>query len=152
MIESWCRFCQILIVCPGSPCSQNHNLSLYYIPCAARTLPLFFPHAYFKSPGQSREIVAELTDAILPLSHISFNKATRGNPRHQATRWRSIHRLPLLPFHRNRLPSLFEVLSRRTLPPVDLFSFYIYERSAALRRLPRLLVSSFGFACGPGFC
>ena len=30
--------------------------------------------------------------------------------------------------HRNRLPTLFEVLSRRTLPPVDLFSFYIYMR------------------------
>ncbi|KAI0839177.1 regulator of G protein signaling superfamily [Hypoxylon sp. FL0890] len=29
---------------------------------------------------------------------------------------------------RNRLPTLFEVLSRRTQPPVDLFSFYIYMR------------------------
>lgn len=29
---------------------------------------------------------------------------------------------------RNRLPSLFEVLSRRTLAPVDLFAFYIYMR------------------------
>jgi hypothetical protein len=29
---------------------------------------------------------------------------------------------------RHRLPTLFEVLSRRTLPPVDLFSFYIYMR------------------------
>ncbi|KEZ42245.1 Regulator of G-protein signaling domain-containing protein [Scedosporium apiospermum] len=29
---------------------------------------------------------------------------------------------------RNRLPTLFEVLSGRTLPPVDLFSFYIYMR------------------------
>ncbi|KAI5785941.1 RGS domain-containing protein [Geopyxis carbonaria] len=29
---------------------------------------------------------------------------------------------------RNRLPTLFEVLSRRTLPPVDLFSFFIYMR------------------------
>lgn len=29
---------------------------------------------------------------------------------------------------RNRLPTLFEVLSRRTRPPVDLFSFYIYMR------------------------
>ncbi|KAG6009153.1 hypothetical protein E4U21_003222 [Claviceps maximensis] len=29
---------------------------------------------------------------------------------------------------RNRLPTLFEVLSRRTLPPVDLFSFYIFMR------------------------
>lgn len=31
-------------------------------------------------------------------------------------------------YGRNRLPTLFEVLSRRTLPPVDLFSFYIYMR------------------------
>jgi hypothetical protein len=30
--------------------------------------------------------------------------------------------------HRNRLPTLFEVLSRRTLAPVDLFYFYIYMR------------------------
>lgn len=30
--------------------------------------------------------------------------------------------------NRNRLPTLFEVLSRRTRPPVDLFSFYIYMR------------------------
>ncbi|KAM7194300.1 protein rax1 [Naviculisporaceae sp. PSN 640] len=30
--------------------------------------------------------------------------------------------------NRNRLPTLFEVLSRRTLSPVDLFSFYIYMR------------------------
>lgn len=30
--------------------------------------------------------------------------------------------------HRNRLPTLLEVLSRRTLPPVDLYSFYIYMR------------------------
>ncbi|KAJ6171162.1 hypothetical protein N7470_000229 [Penicillium chermesinum] len=30
--------------------------------------------------------------------------------------------------HRNRLPTLFEVLSRHTLAPVDLFSFYIYMR------------------------
>ncbi|KAF3932798.1 hypothetical protein ABW19_dt0207817 [Dactylella cylindrospora] len=29
---------------------------------------------------------------------------------------------------RERLPTLFEVLSRRTRPPVDLFSFYIYMR------------------------
>ncbi|CCX31374.1 RGS domain-containing protein [Pyronema domesticum] len=29
---------------------------------------------------------------------------------------------------RTRLPTLFEVLSRRTLPPVDLFSFFIYMR------------------------
>lgn len=35
---------------------------------------------------------------------------------------------PLSDFPRNRLPTLFEVLSRRTLPPVDLFSFYIYMR------------------------
>ncbi|KAH6657709.1 regulator of G-protein signaling domain-containing protein [Truncatella angustata] len=30
--------------------------------------------------------------------------------------------------YRNRLPTLFEVLARRTQPPVDLFSFYIYMR------------------------
>ncbi|KAK4627178.1 hypothetical protein CLAFUW4_05163 [Fulvia fulva] len=30
--------------------------------------------------------------------------------------------------NRQRLPNLFEVLSRRTLAPVDLFSFYIYMR------------------------
>lgn len=35
---------------------------------------------------------------------------------------------PLPDLDRNRLPSLFEVLSRRTLPPVDLYSFYIYMR------------------------
>lgn len=35
---------------------------------------------------------------------------------------------PLPDMNRNRLPTLFEVLSRRTLPPVDLFSFYIYMR------------------------
>lgn len=29
---------------------------------------------------------------------------------------------------RKRLPTLFEVLSRYTLAPVDLFSFYIYMR------------------------
>ncbi|KAF1993737.1 regulator of G protein signaling superfamily [Amniculicola lignicola CBS 123094] len=29
---------------------------------------------------------------------------------------------------RNRLPNLFEVLSRRTIAPIDLFSFYIYMR------------------------
>jgi hypothetical protein len=29
---------------------------------------------------------------------------------------------------RNRLPSLLEVLGRRTTAPVDLFSFYIYMR------------------------
>lgn len=28
----------------------------------------------------------------------------------------------------NRLPTLMEVLSRQTQPPVDLFSFYIYMR------------------------
>ncbi|KAI0391480.1 putative RGS domain protein [Xylariaceae sp. FL0594] len=40
------------------------------------------------------------------------------------------HELPsaLPDIHRNRLPTLFEVLSRRTHPPVDLFSFYIYMR------------------------
>ncbi|MBE3046817.1 hypothetical protein IMZ48_30675, partial [Candidatus Bathyarchaeota archaeon] len=35
---------------------------------------------------------------------------------------------PTPDLERNRLPTLFEVLSRRTLPPVDLFSFYIYMR------------------------
>ncbi|KKA29955.1 hypothetical protein TD95_003782 [Thielaviopsis punctulata] len=35
---------------------------------------------------------------------------------------------PIPDINRNRLPQLFEVLSRRTLPPVDLFSFYIYMR------------------------
>ncbi|KAI9744489.1 MAG: Bud site selection protein, Revert to axial protein 1 [Claussenomyces sp. TS43310] len=34
----------------------------------------------------------------------------------------------LLDANRDRLPTLFEVLSRRTRPPVDLFSFYIYMR------------------------
>src|SRR5579862_4996278 len=29
---------------------------------------------------------------------------------------------------RRRLPTLFEVISRRTYPPVDLFSFYIFMR------------------------
>lgn len=29
---------------------------------------------------------------------------------------------------RNRLPTLFEVLSRETKAPVDLFNFYIYMR------------------------
>jgi hypothetical protein len=29
---------------------------------------------------------------------------------------------------RKRLPTLLEVLGRRTLAPVDLFSFYIYMR------------------------
>ena len=29
---------------------------------------------------------------------------------------------------RKRLPTLFEVLNRYTLAPVDLFSFYIYMR------------------------
>lgn len=35
---------------------------------------------------------------------------------------------PLPDVTRNRLPTLLEVLSRRTHPPVDLFSFYIYMR------------------------
>ncbi|KAI1431826.1 putative RGS domain protein [Xylaria sp. CBS 124048] len=35
---------------------------------------------------------------------------------------------PMPEMQRNRLPTLFEVLSRRTHPPVDLFSFYIYMR------------------------
>lgn len=35
---------------------------------------------------------------------------------------------PIPDLNRNRLPTLFEVLSRRTLPPVDLFSFYIFMR------------------------
>ncbi|KAL9008759.1 MAG: hypothetical protein Q9173_006144 [Seirophora scorigena] len=29
---------------------------------------------------------------------------------------------------RDRLPTLYEVLARKTKPPVDLFSFYIYMR------------------------
>ncbi|KAE9962824.1 hypothetical protein BLS_009975 [Venturia inaequalis] len=35
---------------------------------------------------------------------------------------------PVPEINRTRLPSLFEVLSRRSLAPVDLFSFYIYMR------------------------
>ncbi|KAI9850554.1 MAG: Bud site selection protein, Revert to axial protein 1 [Thelocarpon superellum] len=35
---------------------------------------------------------------------------------------------PMPDWNRSHLPTLFEVLSRRTLPPVDLFSFYIYMR------------------------
>lgn len=35
---------------------------------------------------------------------------------------------PVPPAHRNRFPTLFEVLSRTTRPPLDLFSFYIYMR------------------------
>lgn len=38
------------------------------------------------------------------------------------------HPSPQLDLFRNRLPTLFEVLSRRTLPPVDLFTFYTYMR------------------------
>jgi hypothetical protein len=37
---------------------------------------------------------------------------------------------PDLTVQRNRLPNLWEVLSRQTKPPVDLFSFYIYMRDA----------------------
>ncbi|KAF2017771.1 regulator of G protein signaling superfamily [Aaosphaeria arxii CBS 175.79] len=36
--------------------------------------------------------------------------------------------LPLELQHRNRFPTLFEVLSRKTVAPLDLFSFYIYMR------------------------
>ncbi|EON67105.1 hypothetical protein W97_06358 [Coniosporium apollinis CBS 100218] len=35
---------------------------------------------------------------------------------------------PVPDLNRDRLPTLFEVLSRRTTAPVDLFSFYIYMR------------------------
>ncbi|KAH0542145.1 hypothetical protein FGG08_003445 [Glutinoglossum americanum] len=35
---------------------------------------------------------------------------------------------PYMSETRRRLPTLFEVISRRTLPPVDLFSFYIFMR------------------------
>ncbi|KAI1119066.1 putative RGS domain protein [Nemania sp. NC0429] len=35
---------------------------------------------------------------------------------------------PMPDQRRNRLPTLFEVLSRRTRPPVDLLAFYIYMR------------------------
>jgi hypothetical protein len=31
---------------------------------------------------------------------------------------------------RNRFPTLFEVLSRKTVAPLDLFSFYIYMRDS----------------------
>jgi hypothetical protein len=37
---------------------------------------------------------------------------------------------PDITIQRNRLPNLYEVLSRQTKPPVDLFSFYIYMRDA----------------------
>lgn len=42
------------------------------------------------------------------------------------------HRTPTpdITIQRNRLPNLYEVLSRQTKPPVDLFSFYIYMRDA----------------------
>lgn len=33
-----------------------------------------------------------------------------------------------LELHRNRFPTLFEVLSRKTVAPLDLYSFYIYMR------------------------
>lgn len=33
-----------------------------------------------------------------------------------------------LMIERNRFPTLFEVLSRKTVAPLDLFSFYIYMR------------------------
>lgn len=35
---------------------------------------------------------------------------------------------PRDPSQRTRFPNLFEVLSRQTLAPLDLFSFYIYMR------------------------
>lgn len=35
---------------------------------------------------------------------------------------------PIPELNRNRLPTLFEVLSRRTAAPVDLFFFYVYMR------------------------
>lgn len=38
--------------------------------------------------------------------------------------------MPAIDIQRNRLPNLYEVLSRQTKPPVDLFSFYIYMRDA----------------------
>jgi hypothetical protein len=36
--------------------------------------------------------------------------------------------LPERVYHTTGLPTLKEVLDRRTLPPVDLYSFYIYMR------------------------
>lgn len=35
---------------------------------------------------------------------------------------------PQFEARRDRLPTLYEVLARKTKPPVDLFSFYIYMR------------------------
>ena len=40
----------------------------------------------------------------------------------------SVERGPEMANNRYRLPTLNEVLQRRTLAPVDLFSFYIYMR------------------------
>lgn len=67
-------------------------------------------------PSTSSDTIARLS-----LPQLRENTATMSDeierPHHNA---QSIER--------NRFPTLFEVLSRKTVAPLDLFSFYIYMR------------------------
>jgi hypothetical protein len=54
---------------------------------------------------------------------------------------------PTPDLHRNRFPNLFEVLSRKTVAPLDLFSFYIFMRDQ--QRSVDYLDFWYGFGCAP---
>jgi hypothetical protein len=70
--------------------------------------------------------LAALTFAthLLHLEQYSFHRPVDTSPPTMASRTPT----PDSMGPRDRLPNLFEVLSRRTTAPVDLFSFYIYMR------------------------
>jgi hypothetical protein len=84
-------------------------------------------------PDNCRSILNQTREAFplkagsSPRLHLSESYAVQQNTQ---SRKMADHNTPSPQpdLHRNRLPSLFEVLSRRTLAPVDLFYFYIYMR------------------------
>ncbi|KZL75125.1 RGS domain protein, partial [Colletotrichum tofieldiae] len=112
-----------LLGAPAKPHPRTHAPSTPLTPTlhhqsTATSLPdLSFPAGFFVSRTSS-----ESDTPIFPRNRDSINimedrsTGASGTPSPQPD------------LHRNRLPTLFEVLSRRTLPPVDLFSFYIFMR------------------------
>ncbi|KAK1481834.1 hypothetical protein CCUS01_15940 [Colletotrichum cuscutae] len=102
-----------------------------------RTAPLRRPNFDFAPPDDSDSVGRRfLLVRLLFINHyiipISFLDSSReSNPldiMEDRSTGASGSPSPQPDLHRNRLPTLFEVLSRRTLPPVDLFSFYIFMR------------------------
>lgn len=103
---------------PSSPTHDRNSIAASLITIPKYEAPPLNLHA--SKIRMIRAVREGKSSTYAPISQQGDHNTIKMENRHTPS--------PAPDLNRNRLPTLFEVLSRRTLPPVDLFSFYIFMR------------------------